>query len=250
MAIGFNPMMMGGMNMMGGMGMMGGMSQMFMMMQMMQMMQMMMSMMGQMGGGMHGGGCGCGHQGLGGAMGMPGMGMPGMGMPGMGMPGMGYPMPMPMPMPGGYPPMGGYPPFSGGHNAPPIAPGALRNATPTGRRLAQSIMNRPVPPNCRPGYCYRGVKHHLRQVGVNLQGGSAYQAADQLAQRPDRFREVSVSRDQLRQLPPGAVVVWNRSAGKPHGHISFAPGDGREASDKIRNQITNRPASYRVFIPR
>lgn len=245
MAIGFNPMMMGGMNMMGGMGMMGGMSQMFMMMQMMQMMQMMMSMMGQMGGGQMHGGCGCGHQGLGGAMGMPGMGMPGMGMPGMG----GYPMPMPMPMPG-YPPMGGYPPFSGGHNAPPIGPGALRNATPTGRRLAQSIMNRPVPPNCRPGYCYRGVKHHLRQVGVNLTGGSAYQAADQLAQRPDRFREVSVSRDQLRQLPPGAVVVWNRSSGKPHGHISIATGDGREASDKIRNQITNRAASYRVFIPR
>ena len=74
MAIGFNPMMMGGMNMMGGMGMMGGMSQMFMMMQMMQMMQMMMSMMGQMSGGQMNGGCGCGHQGLGGAMGMPGPG--------------------------------------------------------------------------------------------------------------------------------------------------------------------------------
>ena len=231
-----NPMMMSAM---GPMNMMGGMSSMFMMMQMMQMMQMMMSMMGQMSGGQMNGGCGCGHQGLGGAMGMPGPG----GYPG------GYPMPMPMPMPG-YPPMGGYPPFSGGHNAPPIGPGALRNATPTGRRLAQSIMNSPVPPNCRPGYCYRGVKHHLRQVGVNLTGGSAYQAADQLAQRPDRFREVSVSRDQLRQLPPGAVVVWNRSSGKPHGHISIATGDGREASDKIRNQITNRAASYRVFIPR
>lgn len=234
MAIGFNPMMMGGAGMCG----MGGMSQMFMMMQMMQLMQMLMSMMGSMGGGQYGGGgCGC-HQGFGNTMGMPGM-------PG------GFPMPMPMPMPGGYPPTGSYPPYSSGYNnAPPISPGALSSATPTGRTLVNSVMNCPVPPNCRPGYCYRGVKHHLRRVGVNLTGGSAYQAADQLAQRPDKFREVQVSRDQLRSLPPGAVVVWNRSRGRPHGHISIATGDGREASDKIRNQITNRRATYRVFIPR
>lgn len=231
MMMGMNPLMMGGMNPMMGMG---GMSQMFMMMQMMQMMQMMMSMMGSMGGGQHQ--CGCGHQHMGGAMGMPGMNYGGMPM---------MPMPMPMPGPGAYPPMSG-----GGYGAPPISPQAMQGATPTGRALANSIMNRPVPPNCRPGYCYRGVKHHLRQVGVNLQGGSAYQAADQLAARRDRFREVTVNRSQLRQLPPGAVVVWNRSPGKPHGHISIATGDGREASDKIRNQITNRPASYRVFIPR
>lgn len=201
--------------------------------------------MGQMGGGQMGG-CGCSHQGLGNSMGFPGMG--GGGFPGMGG---GFPMPMPFPYPGGgYPPMGGCPPFSnGGFNAPPIDSGALRNATPMGRALANSIMRNPVPPGCSPGYCYRGVKHHLRQVGVNLQGGSAYQAANQLAQQRDKFREVTVSRAQLRQLPPGAVVVWDRSPGKPHGHISLATGDGREASDKIRNQMTNRAASYRVFIP-
>ena len=120
-----------------------------------------------------------------------------------------------------------------------------------GSRLASSIRNRPVPPNCRPGYCYRGVKHHLRQVGVNLTGGSAYMAADQLA-RSGRFREVRVSRQQLRSLPAGAVVVWDRnpSAGKRHGHISIATGDGREASDRIRRQSVNYPSRHRVFIPR
>ena len=225
-----NPMMMSAM---GPMNMMGGMSSMFMMMQMMQMMQMMMAMMGSMGGGQQHAGCGC-HSQMGNTMGFNQF------------PGSMPMMPMPMPMPS----YGQYPPFTGGHNAPPISPGAMQGATPTGRTLVNSIMNRPVPPGCRPGYCYRGVKHHLRQVGVNLTGGSAYQAADQLAGRPDRFREVTVTRAQLRQLPPGAVVVWDRSPGKRHGHISIATGDGREASDKIRNQITNRAASYRVFIPR
>lgn len=119
-----------------------------------------------------------------------------------------------------------------------------------GARLASSIGSRPVPPNCRPGYCYRGVKHHLRQVGVNLTGGSAYMAADQLAQ-DGRFREVQVSRQQLRSLPAGAIVVWDRNpgAGKRHGHISIATGDGREASDRIRNQSVNYPSRHRVFIP-
>mgnify|MGYP001163394590 CR=1 FL=1 len=219
---------------MGGMSPMGGMSQMFMMMQMMQMMQMMMSMMGPMsyGGGM-GGGCGC-HQGFGQSLGMPGMGHGGMPM-----------MPMPMPMPnGGYPPMSNW-----GGGAPPIDPGMMQGTSRTGQTLMGSIMNSPVPPGCSPGYCYRGVKHHLRQVGVNLQGGSAYQAADQLAAQPHRFREVTVSRDQLRRLPPGAVVVWNKSPGHQHGHISIAMGNGKEASDKIRNQMVNRNASYRVFMP-
>lgn len=81
-------------------------------------------------------------------------------------------------------------------------------------------------------------------------------AADQLA-NDRRFREVRVSRDQLRSLPAGAVVVWDRDsanrspsgAGKIHGHISIATGDGREAADRIRPQMTNYGPRFRVFIP-
>ena len=130
----------------------------------------------------------------------------------------------------------------------PTSAGNLRSNSNVASTLLNSINRSPVPPRCRPGYCYRGVKHHLRQIGVNLTGGSAYQAADQLAQS-GRFREVQVSREQLRSLPAGAVVVWNRGNGRRHGHISIAMGDGREASDRIRRQITNYPNSYRVFLP-
>jgi hypothetical protein len=85
---------------------------------------------------------------------------------------------------------------------------------------------------------------------VQLTGGSAYQAADQLA-RSDRFREVSVSPDQLRSLPPGAVVVWGRTDRSPHGHISVALGNGQEASDHIQTQMTSLRGAqnYRVFVP-
>lgn len=219
------------MNPMMGMGGMGGMQQMFMMMQMMQMMQMMMGMMGQQGGMYPGGGmpqCACGHQHMGDTMGMN------------------YPM-----GPSMMPPYGGMPDYGPMSQAPQLDPSALRGSTPTGRALAESAMRTPVPPGCRPGYCYRGVKHHMRQIGVNLTGGSAYQAAPQIA-RSGKFNEVRVSRAQLKDLPAGAVVVWgpNQAAGKPHGHISIALGNGREASDKHRNQITNKNATYRVFIPK
>jgi hypothetical protein len=248
---GMNPMMnMGCMNPMLGMGN-PFMMQMMIGMQMMQLMQMMQMLMGQMGGGFPGG--------------MPGMSPMPMGdMMGNSL---GFPPQFspPMQFPGyGAPPYGGQAPWGGGYpysppsyggpqapwsNAPMAAPGDFRGSG-FGNAVARSAAN-VVSSNWSPGgYCYRGVKRALAPLGVNLHGGSAYQAADQLARNP-RFREVQVPRDRLRSLPPGAVVVWNRNpgAGKEHGHISISLGNGMEASDKLRRQITGYPSSYRVFIP-
>jgi len=168
-----------------------------------------------------------------------------------------------MPMPGYFqPPYGGQSPWGNGYptsppygvqgpwsNSPMAGPGDFQG-NGFGNAVARSA-NNVVSSNWSPGgYCYRGVKRALAPLGVNLHGGSAYQAADQLACNP-RFREVQVPRDQLRSLPPGAVVVWNRnpSANKPHGHISISLGNGMEASDKLRRQMTNYPSGFRVFIP-
>ena len=89
----------------------------------------------------------------------------------------------------------------------------------------------------------------LEKQGMKLDGVSAYMAANQLAKN-DKFKEMKgLERSDLRNLPPGATVVWNKSKGHPHGHISIAMGNGREASDVMRNQIVNYPSSYRVFMP-
>jgi hypothetical protein len=127
-------------------------------------------------------------------------------------------------------------------------------------------------------YCYRGVKDVLSRVNppITLTGGSAYQAADQLrAKYSDRFQEVKLTvppnqatRDYLKSLPAGAIVVWGHSnnpakyeAGKAkgngyaHGHISVAMGNGYEFSDRDRPQITapgdpERYGSLTVFLPK
>ena len=75
-------------------------------------------------------------------------------------------------------------------------------------------------------------------------------AADQLARHPG-FKEIRVGASQLRDLPAGAVVVWGRTGVSPHGHISIALGDGREASDHVDVQRTQLRGhtNVRVFMP-
>ena len=143
-----------------------------------------------------------------------------------------------------------------------------------GERLAQAA--RTVTNTKSDGLCLRGVNRSLREAyGTSLQGlESAYQAADALRGKPvtvngktytfsslaSKFTEVAgITREGLKKLPAGAIVVWNNNlsgggkgvsaAGKKHGHISIALGNGKESSDYIGNQITNRDAEYTVFLP-
>ena len=101
------------------------------------------------------------------------------------------------------------------------------------------------------GRCYSGVADAVdAEVGRFLHGASAYMAADQLATHPS-FQEIDTSASNLRDLPAGAVVVWGRTGVSPHGHISIALGDGREASDHIDVQRTQLRGhtNVRVFMP-
>ena len=101
------------------------------------------------------------------------------------------------------------------------------------------------------GWFVKGVNNTLEQVyGFRLSYNSAYQASPDLQSRSD-FTEVTnqyQSASDLVNLPAGAIVVWENSSNHPHGHISIALGDGREASDHIQNQTTNYGTQYHVFI--
>ena len=124
------------------------------------------------------------------------------------------------------------------------------------------------------GKCLKGVRLSLEGVGVQLRdprtGGnlnSAYMAADVLAnQHRDRFTEMNpASRSDLRNLPPGAIVVWDRnpdpnlraqnpSNGYSHGHIEVigengqAYSDGRQSWGVTMNN-NGRYGDFRVFLP-
>jgi hypothetical protein len=149
---------------------------------------------------------------------------------------------------GGSPSRGGGGAASGGggaSSAGAVDPGAMKG-TSFGSKLAKDAAANANGPG---GYCYKWVGNALRRHGVNTSGASAYMAGDQLA-KSSKFREVKVKPQDLKKLPAGAVVVWNKGAGHPHGHISIALGNGKEASDKLRDQITNYGTSVRVFLPK
>ena len=84
---------------------------------------------------------------------------------------------------------------------------------------------------------------------------SAYQLADFLRGRKE-FREVTdlfTQNGQLQtnMLPPGSIIVWNRSKDHPYGHTSIASGTGKEISDHIQNQITQYGTSVAgIFYPK
>ncbi len=100
------------------------------------------------------------------------------------------------------------------------------------------------------GWCLRGVNNALEDAyGFRLSYESAYMAAPALRKKSNLFKEVQVPRSELPNLPAGAIVVWGRNSKHPHGHISIALGDGREASDHIQKQCMNISEEYSVFIP-
>lgn len=129
-----------------------------------------------------------------------------------------------------------------------------------GAKLAQAALNT----RGTTGWCLAGVNDTLAKVyGQRLSFNSAYQAAAALKgevsgyeELASKFVEVEVPEDKLVNLPAGAIIVWDKggnssvsSLGQEHGHISIALGDGRESSDHIQNQTTNRGTDYWVFYP-
>ena len=138
-----------------------------------------------------------------------------------------------------------------------VDPKNLYDAT-LGEQLAQIANNT----DGTVGYCLRGVAKSVKKwLGERTELsnlGSAYMAAEALRNDPvlsQHFKEVEVDRSELTSLPPGAIVVWDRgapnasAAGKKHGHISIALGNGKESSDHIQNQMTNRQSQFWVFYP-
>lgn len=176
--------------------------------------------------------------------------------------------------------VGSMPQFGGGNSASNAGLSSFLGASPTGSAGTGSVGGASAPTattsdfgsvpawgtamakdaeknaNGPGGWCFKWVCQALKRAGVDGVGGaSAYMAADQLAKNP-KFREIKVAAKDLPKLPAGAVVVWDRngtgasSAGRIHGHISISLGDGREVSDKIRQQTTNMGSNVRVFLPK
>jgi peptidoglycan hydrolase-like protein with peptidoglycan-binding domain len=127
----------------------------------------------------------------------------------------------------------------------------LGKPTPMGAKIAVSAKREASRRNT-VGWCYAGVATAISRVcGDFLYGKSAYMAANILATN-SKFKEVKVKPSDLKKLAPGSIVVWGKTKVSPHGHISVAIGNGKEASDHVASQMTSLRGhqNFRVFTPK
>ncbi len=115
--------------------------------------------------------------------------------------------------------------------------------------LAQTAMNVAKAENTT-GWCAKGVNDALQEVGLSegeIRSASAYQCADKLANSAN-FKEVKVSKSDLKNLPAGCIICWDRNDQHQDGHITVTLGNGLEASDHICDLI-DLGTDFRVFVP-
>ena len=109
------------------------------------------------------------------------------------------------------------------------------------------------------GSCLNGVGYTLRKFfdkkTVLSTLGHAYLADEKLSNDEflkKYFKKVDVKRDDLKNLPAGCIVVWQRGGptkgGQKSGHIAITLGGGKEASDHVQKQVV-RNCSYSVYYP-
>lgn len=107
------------------------------------------------------------------------------------------------------------------------------------------------------GWCAKYVNNALENAKIvkknSTRTASAYQLAKVYAKN-DALVEIKVSRDELKNLPAGCIVVWQRGNGfgnafAKHGHVYITQGNGKATSDYTQN-IKDYGTEFTVFVPK
>ena len=88
------------------------------------------------------------------------------------------------------------------------------------------------------GACYTGVKYALWDAGVindygDMPKGSASDSISYFDKHSDKFVKVNVSAQDLKNLPAGMIIVYEKEG--TDGHIAITNGKGQEMSDCTDN---------------
>ncbi len=88
------------------------------------------------------------------------------------------------------------------------------------------------------GQCYTGAKHALTNAGVlnnygDMPKGEAKNSKKYFDENPKKFEKLDIKKDDLKNLPAGRIIVYQKD-GLP-GHIAITNGNGQEMSDHTDN---------------
>lgn len=100
------------------------------------------------------------------------------------------------------------------------------------------------------GRCAASVKTAIKDAQLgSYESGHAHQV-DDILRRNKNFKEISVQDVNLKELPAGCVLVYEKGVAgysKQYGHTEITTGDGRAVSDGITNNLYKKPSS--IFVP-
>ena len=108
------------------------------------------------------------------------------------------------------------------------------------------------------GNCAKAINDATIAIGASNERGHAYEKIAQLS-RNKNFEDITSqykTAEDLRNLPKGAIVVWDKSKDKQYGHISVADGKGGELSDHYQKQTIGFDkkgrayGAYHVYMPK
>lgn len=106
------------------------------------------------------------------------------------------------------------------------------------------------------GWCARYVNNAFERIGLVKKNSTRCGSAYMLERRLDScsaFKRVNVSRDKIKDLPEGCVVVWQKGSGfgndfANHGHIFITQGNGEATSD-YKQKIIDYGTDFAVYVP-
>lgn len=97
--------------------------------------------------------------------------------------------------------------------------------------------------------CATYVKTAIEKVGLGAyETGDAYKTTS-ILRKNSNFKEISPSSVDVKDLPAGCVIVFNRGTytySKKCGHVEITTGDGRAVSDFV-NRDLKKPSA--IFVP-
>lgn len=106
------------------------------------------------------------------------------------------------------------------------------------------------------GWCAKCVNDALEKAGLVKKNSTRRASAYMLERVFDNnksFQRVKVSRDELKNLPAGCVVVWQNGSGfgnafAKHGHIFITQGNGKATSDYLQD-MKDYGTDFAVYVP-
>ena len=130
-----------------------------------------------------------------------------------------------------------------------LAAEGLEYDNSAGTRLAQDIAGHA---SGFEGHCARFVSNALERVGMSNGQRANATDMDTVLDNNQNFRAIKVSsQEELRNLPAGCVVVYERGAAgynKTYGHIEVTLGNGHAASDGVTRNMRYSD-NMTVYVP-